>query len=53
MSKFTINKPSFMAPSRRTFLKGTGIAVASTLAAPYIARAQDNAIYINTWGGSC
>lgn len=51
MSKFTINKPSFMATSRRTFLKGTGIAVASTLAAPYIARAQDNAIYINTWGG--
>ncbi len=51
MSKFTIKSPSFMAPSRRTFLKGAGVAAASTLAAPYIARAQDNVIYINTWGG--
>src|SRR5690606_1300742 len=51
MSKFTTNMPSFLTPSRRTFLKGAGIAAASTLATPYIARAQDNVIYINTWGG--
>lgn len=51
MTKITIKSPSFMEPSRRTFLKGAGIAAASTLAAPYIARAQDNVIYINTWGG--
>ncbi|MEO4001774.1 polyamine ABC transporter substrate-binding protein [Mesorhizobium sp. CAU 1732] len=51
MTKFTIKSPCFMAPNRRTFLKGVGIAAASTLAAPYVARAQDNVIYINTWGG--
>jgi putative spermidine/putrescine transport system substrate-binding protein len=33
------------------FLKGTGTAVASALAMPYVARAQSQELYINTWGG--
>ncbi len=51
MTKFMTNMPSLLAPSRRTFLKGTGLAMASTLAMPYVARAQANELYINTWGG--
>lgn len=51
MTKFTLTPSCLLTPSRRTFLKGTGAALASTLATPYIARAQDNVIYINTWGG--
>ena len=43
--------PSFWTPDRRTFLRGAGAALASTIAMPYLARAQDKALYINTWGG--
>ena len=42
---------SMLAPDRRTFLKASGVAIASTLAMPYLARAQDKVLYINTWGG--
>lgn len=42
---------SMLAPDRRTFLKASGAAIASTLAMPYLARAQDKVLYINTWGG--
>ena len=51
MPKFTLDPAFLTTPSRRTFLKATGLAAASTLAAPYIARAEDNVLYINTWGG--
>jgi putative spermidine/putrescine transport system substrate-binding protein len=51
MMKPTSNSSSSLAPSRRTVLKGAGFALASTLAAPFVARAQDNTLYINTWGG--
>lgn len=52
MPKFTLDPASLMTPSRRTFLKATGLAAASTLSAPYVARAaEDNVLYINTWGG--
>lgn len=40
-----------LAPSRRTVLRTGGAAVASLLAAPYVARAADKVLYINTWGG--
>ncbi|MFC4171396.1 ABC transporter substrate-binding protein [Microvirga sp. GCM10011540] len=39
------------ALTRRTLLKAGGAVFASTLAAPYVARAQGNVLYINTWGG--
>lgn len=42
---------SFWTPDRRTFLKGGGVALASTIAMPYVARAQEKVLYINTWGG--
>ena len=51
MTTFRFNASSFATPSRRTFLKGAGIAAAGALATPYVARAQDGALYINTWGG--
>jgi len=40
-----------LRPSRRRFLKTSGGALAATLAMPHIARAQDNVLYINSWGG--
>jgi len=42
---------TLLAPNRRTFLKGSGAALTTTLAMPYITRAQENVLYINTWGG--
>lgn len=51
MTKFTIKSPALLTPSRRTFLKGAGVTVGAALAAPYVARAQGNVLYINTWGG--
>lgn len=39
------------APNRRTILKAGGAALTTTLAMPYLARAQDKVLYINTWGG--
>lgn len=36
---------------RRRFLKIAGAAAAASLAAPYIVRAADKVLYINTWGG--
>lgn len=36
--------------SRRTVLK-TGGAAMTALAMPYVARAQENVLYVNTWGG--
>lgn len=38
-------------PNRRTLLKAGGAALTTTLTMPYIARAQDKVLYINTWGG--
>lgn len=38
-------------PDRRTFLKTAGAALTTTLAMPYIAKAQENVLYVNTWGG--
>lgn len=45
-----INK-GLWTPDRRMFLKGAGAALASTVAMPYVAQAQEKALYINTWGG--
>lgn len=38
-------------PNRRTFIKVSGAALTASLSMPYIARAQGNVIYVNTWGG--
>ncbi|UUP16495.1 ABC transporter substrate-binding protein [Nitratireductor thuwali] len=38
-------------PNRRTVLRAGGAALATSLAMPYLARAQDKVLYINTWGG--
>lgn len=51
MTRYTTPKSSLWTPSRRRFLKASGAAAVSMLAAPYIARAQANELYINTWGG--
>ncbi|TKT74699.1 ABC transporter substrate-binding protein [Aquamicrobium sp. LC103] len=51
MTNIRNRTPGFLVSDRRTFLKGAGAAMAGTLAMPYIARAQDNTLYINTWGG--
>lgn len=42
---------SFLMPSRRKLLKTAGAAAVASLAAPYIGRAADNVLYVNTWGG--
>ena len=42
---------ALLRPSRRMFLQGTAAAAATTLAAPRIARAQNQELYINSWGG--
>lgn len=52
MTKATFDRLSFAVPSRRSFLKATGLVAASSLAAPYVARAQEKVLYINTWGGT-
>ncbi|KKX33272.1 ABC transporter substrate-binding protein [Rhizobium sp. LC145] len=44
-------RKTFLMPDRRTFLKTAGAAVSASLAAPYIARGQENVLYVNTWGG--
>jgi len=36
---------------RRSFLKAAGAAVTASLATPYIVRAQEKVLYVNTWGG--
>jgi putative spermidine/putrescine transport system substrate-binding protein len=41
---------NILMPSRRTFLKASA-ALTTTLAMPYVARAADSPLYINTWGG--
>lgn len=38
-------------PDRRRFLKLAGAAATASLAAPYVLRAAENILYINTWGG--
>ncbi|WP_346891003.1 ABC transporter substrate-binding protein [uncultured Roseibium sp.] len=40
-----------LTPSRRHFLQLSGMAAASTLAMPYVARAQEKVLYVNSWGG--
>lgn len=47
------NRPgkSLLRPNRRLFLQGTAAAAAATLATPYVARAQNTELYINSWGG--
>ena len=37
---------------RRTFVKGTAAVAAATLGFPYIARAQDKSLVVNSYGGS-
>ncbi|MEW5422813.1 ABC transporter substrate-binding protein [Amorphus sp. 3PC139-8] len=37
--------------NRRRFLKGSATVAAGALAMPYIARAQDRVLYVNSWGG--
>jgi putative spermidine/putrescine transport system substrate-binding protein len=47
----TDRNKGFWTPDRRMFLKSAGAALASTVAMPYVARAQEKVLYINTWGG--
>lgn len=50
MAKSPTGSPTLFLPDRRTFLKAaSGAAIG--LAMPAIARARENALYINTWGG--
>lgn len=51
MTNYRQGAGSLMTPSRRTLLKTVGAAAVTSLAAPYIARAADNVLYVNTWGG--
>ncbi len=51
MTDFTSRLSPLLLPTRRSFIKGAGAVAVSSLAAPYVARAQDNTLYINTWGG--
>jgi putative spermidine/putrescine transport system substrate-binding protein len=51
MSSHGPSSPARFAPNRRTILKAGGVALTTTLAMPYVARAQDNVLYVNTWGG--
>lgn len=41
----------FLTPTRRSFIKGVGATVTASLATPYISTAQENVLYVNTWGG--
>lgn len=51
MTAFDKGPSGLFTPSRRQFLKTSGAALTATLATPYIARAQETVLYINTWGG--
>lgn len=51
MTTFRKGRAPLLTPNRRTFLKASGAAIAAGLAVPYVARAQDKVLYINTWGG--
>lgn len=51
MTTFRPGRSPLIVPDRRTFLKGAGAALAAGLAMPHVARAQENVLYINTWGG--
>lgn len=51
MTEFGRKPSGLLLPTRRSFIKGAGVLAASSLAAPYVARAQENTLYINTWGG--
>ncbi|MCV0397182.1 MAG: ABC transporter substrate-binding protein [Rhizobiaceae bacterium] len=51
MKNRRLRSTSLLAPTRRTFLKAGGAALTTALAMPYVARAQDKVLYINTWGG--
>jgi len=42
---------TMLTPNRRRFLQTTGAAITASLAAPYVVRAQDKVLYVNTWGG--
>jgi len=42
---------TFLMPDRRRFLKAAGAAITASLAAPYVVRAQEKILYVNTWGG--
>lgn len=42
---------TLLTPNRRRFLQTAGAAITASLAAPYIVRAQDTILYVNTWGG--
>ena len=44
-------KSGLIVPTRRRFLQGTAALAAGSLAAPYVARAQENVLYVNSWGG--
>ena len=51
MTTGTPRASTLFMPDRRTFLKTAGAALTTTLAMPYVARAQENVLYVNTWGG--
>lgn len=51
MTEFSKGLQSLMTPNRRTLLKTAGAAAVASLGAPYIGRAAENVLYINTWGG--
>lgn len=42
---------TIMTPNRRRFLQTAGAAITASLAAPYVVRARDKVLYVNTWGG--
>lgn len=44
-------KPGLILPNRRRFLQGSAALAAGALAMPYVARADDKVLYINSWGG--
>lgn len=48
---FKKTSSGLLTTSRRRFLQLSGAAAASMLAMPYVARARDTVLYINSWGG--
>ena len=40
-----------IVPNRRRFLQGVAAVTTGILSMPYVARAQDNVLYVNSWGG--
>ena len=51
MRKIINGTGTILRPTRRTFLAGAAAVAAAPLAMPFVARAQEHALSINTWGG--